>query len=106
MEYKSQPTADAQRKAVEQTMQTLSLKKDLQTAFLLTLLILTLLIYLNYYLDIYITSIVLPSTPDGIQKNVFLSILQLFLPKMTTLNNTLITLFNSQLAFSDFIEIL
>lgn len=106
MEYKSQPSADAQRKAIDQTMQTLSLKKDLQTALLLILSILIFLTYFNYYLDTYILNLVLPSTSDIIQKNIFLSTIQMFLPKMVILNNMFSIIFDSQIALSDFIEIL
>jgi len=106
MEYKSQPSADSQRKAVEQTMLTLSLKKDLQTVLLLTLSIVIFLIYLNYYVEIYILNLVLPCTPDMIQKNVFISTIQMLLPKMTILNNAFLVIFESQIALSDFIEIL
>ena len=106
MEYKSQPTADKERKEVEKTLDTLSLKKDLQTLILFLITLTIALGYFNYLLDTYIISLVSPPVPDFSQKNLFMNILDLSLPRMKFLNQTLKLICDSCIKLSDFIAIM
>lgn len=106
MEYKSQPTADKDRKEVEKTLDTLSLKKDLQTLILFLITFIIVLGYFNYLLDTYILNLISPPVSDSSQKNIFINILNLSLPKMKLLNQTLKLICDSYIKLSDFIEVI
>lgn len=106
MEYKAQPTADKEKKDVEKTLETLSLKKDLQTLILLLIFLIVTITYINYFIDTYITSIIMPKPLDISQKNIFITVFELILPRMESLNTTLKLICESNIRLSDFIEII
>jgi hypothetical protein len=106
MEYSSQPTANRETKEVEKTLDTLSLKKDLQTLILILLTLFLVISYMNYFIDSYILDVITPETPDLSQKKLIVNIFDLTLPKMTFLNNTFKLICDSQVRLSDFIEII
>lgn len=106
MEYRSQPSADQVRKGIEKTLNTLTLKKDLQTALLLAFTLLLLVNYFNYHINLYITDLILPTLPDFCQKNIIMTVFQMLLPRMAIFNNLFKSICQSQIQLSEFIELL
>lgn len=106
MEYSSQPMANKGAQEAKRILDTLSLKKDLQTLILILLTLFFILSYVNYCIDSYILEVVVPQVPDSSQKNLIISTFDLILPKMVFLNNTLKLICDSQIRLSDFIEII
>ena len=106
MEYSSQPMANKGAQEAKRILDTLSLKKDLQTLILILLTLFFLLSYINYCIDSYILDVIAPKVPDSSQKNLITNTFDLILPKMVFLNNTFKLICDSQIRLSDFIEII